>query len=585
MLGAIGAASAETLRVGKAGREAFSFVPADVGARTGMFKQHGVEIEISSFGGDARLQQAMAADGIDVALGSGPGLAFIVKGSPVKGHRRHGGAAAAVCAGGPQRRLVNGADDLKGRKVGVSTVGSVTSWIISEVARQKGWGYDGMSQVPIGDDANRIAALKTKSIDAAIVNLAQALNFVQRGDGKVLLRFGDLVKDFHIHVIFATDKAIAQKPEALKGFLAGWFETIAFMRRNKAETIEIAREVMGTDAQTTERHLRRADADVFGYRPVRSQGAGGAAQVLRRDEDARRRARHGQALYRSIPADELTEDRMTSDTMAIRIRGVSHQFGEEGDARHVRALRDTSLDIARGELLCLIGPSGCGKSTLLNVLGGLMVPTTGTVEVSGKRVAGPMPRDIAFVFQENALFPWNTVFENVNLGMVFQGVPRTEREGRARRSLEAVGLEDFAQHYPGQLSGGMRQRAALARALSLETGILLMDEPFGALDEQTRMILGEDLSVLLSRTDKTIVFVTHSLGEATFLADRVAVFSARPGTIKKIIKVDEPHPRNPDFVTSSKFTAIRNELYALLHDEIRKTMAETGVGAAAEPAP
>jgi NitT/TauT family transport system ATP-binding protein len=177
------------------------------------------------------------------------------------------------------------------------------------------------------------------------------------------------------------------------------------------------------------------------------------------------------------------------------------------------------------------------------------------------------------------------VFENINLGMVFQGVPRTEREERARRSLEAVGLEDFAQHYPGQLSGGMRQRAALARALSLETGILLMDEPFGALDEQTRMILGEDLSMLLSRTDKTIVFVTHSLGEATFLADRVAVFSARPGTIKKIIKVEEPHPRNPDFVTSSKFTAIRNELYALLHDEIRKTMAETGIGAAPGPTP
>jgi NitT/TauT family transport system ATP-binding protein len=167
--------------------------------------------------------------------------------------------------------------------------------------------------------------------------------------------------------------------------------------------------------------------------------------------------------------------------------------------------------------------------------------------------------------------------------MVFQGVPRAEREARAHSSLEAVGLTDFAQHYPGQLSGGMRQRAALARALSLETGILLMDEPFGALDEQTRMILGEDLSVLLSRTDKTIVFVTHSLGEATFLADRVAVFSARPGTIKQIIHVDEPHPRKPDFVTSPKFTAIRNELYGLLHDEIRKTIAETG-GAAAGPA-
>jgi NitT/TauT family transport system ATP-binding protein len=181
------------------------------------------------------------------------------------------------------------------------------------------------------------------------------------------------------------------------------------------------------------------------------------------------------------------------------------------------------------------------------------------------------------VFQENALFPWNTVLENVMLGMLFQGVPKAEREARARRALEAVGLADFTSHYPAQLSGGMRQRAALARALSLETGILLMDEPFGALDEQTRMILGEDLSVLLSRTDKAIVFVTHSLGEAVFLADRVAVFSARPGTIKQVISVEEPHPRHPEFVTSAKFTTLRNELYGLLHDEIRKAMLESAM--------
>jgi NitT/TauT family transport system ATP-binding protein len=266
---------------------------------------------------------------------------------------------------------------------------------------------------------------------------------------------------------------------------------------------------------------------------------------------------------------------MTTRDAAVRIKGVSHQFGEAGETQYVRALDDTSLDIARGELLCLIGPSGCGKSTLLNVIGGLMTPSSGAVEVAGKPVRGPMPQDIAFVFQENALFPWNTVLENVRLGMLFQGVPKSEHEARAKQSLEAVGLTDFAHHYPSQLSGGMRQRAALARALSLKTDILLMDEPFGALDEQTRMILGEDLSVLLSQTDKTIVFVTHSLGEAVFLADRVAVFSARPGTIKKIIRVDEPHPRKPEFITSEKFTALRNELYALLHDEIRKTVAES----------
>ena len=267
---------------------------------------------------------------------------------------------------------------------------------------------------------------------------------------------------------------------------------------------------------------------------------------------------------------------MPSAEAAISVRDVSHSFGEAGDAQYVQALLNSSLDVARGELLCLIGPSGCGKSTLLNIMGGLVSPTTGSVSLGGKRVNGPMPRDLAFVFQESALFPWNTVFENIVLGMTFQGVPKGEREDRARRALAAVGLEQFAGHYPGQLSGGMRQRAALARALSLETDILLMDEPFGALDEQTRMVLGEDLSVLLSRSKKTIVFVTHSLGEAVFLADRVAVFSARPGSIKQIIAVDEPHPRKPAFMTAPKFHALRDQLYDLLHDEIRRAMAESG---------
>jgi NitT/TauT family transport system ATP-binding protein len=275
---------------------------------------------------------------------------------------------------------------------------------------------------------------------------------------------------------------------------------------------------------------------------------------------------------------------MATAEAAIKVRGVSHQFGEEGDRRFVRALADTSLDVARGELLCLIGPSGCGKSTLLNVIGGLMEPSSGGAEVLGQAVHGPLPRDIAFVFQENSLFPWNTLIENIELGMTFQGVAKSERAARAAQALAAVGLKDFAQHYPAQLSGGMRQRAALARALSLETPILLMDEPFGALDEQTRMILGEDLSVLLARSGRTIVFVTHSLGEAVFLADRVAVFSARPGTIKQVIAVDEPHPRKPEFVTSEKFASLRNQLYGLLHDEIREAVLQSGRGEAAPDA-
>ena len=246
-------ASAETLRIGKAGRDAFSFVPTEIGAQTGLFKKHGIDVTISSFGGDARVQQAMTADGIDIGLGSGPGLAFIVKGSPVKGIAAMADPPLTFALVVRNDGEIKTLDDLKGKKVGVSTVGSVTGWLVGETARQKGWGYDGMVLTPVGDDASRVAAVKTKSIDGAVVNLAVAFNYAQRGDGRVLLLFGDLLKDFHVHVIFATDKAIAGKPEALRRFLAGWFETIALMRKDKARTVEIARDVMGTDEPTTER--------------------------------------------------------------------------------------------------------------------------------------------------------------------------------------------------------------------------------------------------------------------------------------------------------------------------------------------
>ncbi len=257
---------------------------------------------------------------------------------------------------------------------------------------------------------------------------------------------------------------------------------------------------------------------------------------------------------------------------AIQARHVTQVFGADNDPRQVVALDDVSIDVPRGELLCLIGPSGCGKSTLLNIIGGLTTASSGDVRVGDTSVQGPLPDHIAFVFQESALFPWYTVVENIKVALAFQGIGKQEQEERAWDALKAVGLSGFGHHYPGQISGGMKQRAQLARALSLKTEILLMDEPFGALDEQTRMILGEDLSIMLSKTEKTIVFVTHSLAEAVFLADRVAVMTARPGKFKEIIKIDEPHPRDPSFVTSEKFGQLRNRLYSLLHDEIRKTV-------------
>ena len=243
------AASADTLHVGKAGAAAFSFVPADVGVRIGIFKKHNLDLEISSFGGDAKVQQAMAADSIDIGLGSGPGLAFLVKGSPVKGIAAMADPPLTFALVVRNDDSIKTIDDLKGKKIGVSTVGSVTGWLVGEIARRKGWGYEGMEPIAIGDDAARVASLKTRSIDGAVVNLTVALKYAQSNEGRILLRFRDLMKDFHVHVIFATDKAIATKPATLRNFLAAWFETIAFMRNNKDQTVSIAKDVMGTDVK------------------------------------------------------------------------------------------------------------------------------------------------------------------------------------------------------------------------------------------------------------------------------------------------------------------------------------------------
>jgi NitT/TauT family transport system substrate-binding protein len=245
------ASANELLRVGNAGRESFSFTPVNIGQATGIFAGHGLDIEIAGFGGDAKLQQAMAADAIDIGLGSGPGMAFIAKGAPVKAIAAMAGPpllfAVVVRADGSVKTV----DDLKGRKVAISTVGSATNWLMNEVSRQHGWGYDGFVQVPIGENGARIAALKSGAVDACVVEIGSALNFADRGDGRILMRFGDVVKDFIMHVIFATDKAITQKPNALKAFLQGWFETIAFMRQNKAKSVAIAMQTTGTDEKTT----------------------------------------------------------------------------------------------------------------------------------------------------------------------------------------------------------------------------------------------------------------------------------------------------------------------------------------------
>jgi len=244
---------------------------------------------------------------------------------------------------------------------------------------------------------------------------------------------------------------------------------------------------------------------------------------------------------------------------------VGKTFGA-GGAAALRALDDVSLTVREGEFVSIIGPSGCGKSTFLNVVGGLVAPYEGEVRVAGERVEGP-PRAIGMVFQEESTFPWRTVLGNVAFGLEMRGVGREERLERARSMLGQVGLAAFADRYPPELSGGMKQRVAIARALVMEPRILLMDEPFGALDEQTRILLGEELLRLRDRLGQTILFVTHNINEAVQLSDRVVVMTARPGRVKKHFDIDLPRPRDSTAIASERFGQLVAQVWSTLRDE------------------
>jgi NitT/TauT family transport system ATP-binding protein len=252
----------------------------------------------------------------------------------------------------------------------------------------------------------------------------------------------------------------------------------------------------------------------------------------------------------------------------IQIDRLSKTFPARAGDAPVEALKDVSLEIRDGEFLTVLGPSGCGKTTLLRILAGLEHFDSGEITVSGKPITGPGP-ERAMVFQSFALLPWATVLQNVAFGLELRGVPKAQRENHAEELIELVGLSGFERRRPGELSGGMQQRVGLARALAVDPEILLMDEPFGALDEQTRRLLQEELLAIWEQSRKTVIFITHSMEEAVLLGDRVVLMSTRPGRIVEIVDVPLERPRASavdDLSGSVEFAAITADLWRRLRD-------------------
>lgn len=245
--------------------------------------------------------------------------------------------------------------------------------------------------------------------------------------------------------------------------------------------------------------------------------------------------------------------------MTLVLQDLSKSFVLDGKSE-VEALSHLYLEVSEGEFVSILGPSGCGKTTLLRIIAGLDHASGGTILLNGKPISGPCPR-MAMIFQEYSLYPWKTVMDNIAFGLEVKGVSTQERREKARELLGLVGLQDFSNNFPYELSGGMRQRVAVARALAIDPQILLMDEPFGALDAQTRNMLQKELLDIWEKTKKTVVFVTHSVDEAVFLSDRIIVLTARPGTIKEAVNIDLPRPRDR---TGTEFARIRRYVLDLM---------------------
>lgn len=256
----------------------------------------------------------------------------------------------------------------------------------------------------------------------------------------------------------------------------------------------------------------------------------------------------------------------------LEVRALKKVFRRQD--KEVVALENFDFTVREGEFVAIVGPSGCGKSTFLHMLGGFEPVNGGTMRLNGELVNDPGP-DRGMLFQEYALYPWRTVAGNIEWPLEIQKVPKAERERIAERFISMVGLSQFRNHYPNELSGGMKQRVALARLLALDPKILLMDEPFGALDAQNRELLQEELQQIWNSSRKTVLFVTHDIDEAIYLADRVIVFTARPGRIKADIEINLPRPRAIEIKKASEYSAYRNQIWDLLRNEVLRAREES----------
>jgi ABC-type nitrate/sulfonate/bicarbonate transport system ATPase subunit/ABC-type nitrate/sulfonate/bicarbonate transport system substrate-binding protein len=538
----------------------------------GIFRKFGLDVKPAFVEGGSLLTQAVVGGSVDIAQnGYTPAAGAAVQGADI------------VFIGGISNKLpfqlvvkssIAGAADLKGQSIAISRFGSSTDTAADFALAHLGLGRNDVMVRQLGGPATRIASLISGQVAGTVEQYPDTAELTQKGF-RVLVDVTDIAADYP-NTSYVTSRTFLKKnPETVKRFFMAMATAVHEYKRNPDLAIQLTQKFLDVKDSAIAKSAYESYVKVYpdDLRPSIKGIALVLKELAKSDPKIwatpRRSTRPSATAFspswrRSI---ELSMGRLPK----LDVRHVSLEHYNERTQQALAVLDDIDLQLQEGELVSIVGPSGCGKTTFLNAVDGLIAVTGGEIRVDGRLVDRP-GSDRAFVFQHDSLFPWRTVVRNITYGLELQGrLGKSERRERAAALVDLVGLKGFEEHYPHELSGGMRQRVNIARALAVSPGILLLDEPFAALDAQTREFMQFELMKILARARATALFITHQISEAIFLSNRIVVFSARPARIKDIVAVDLPAVRTLDMKHDPAFVALESRIWRLIEEEAART--------------
>ncbi len=583
----LGPASAENIAVGNYGSSA-NGMPFAVALAKGYFQQEGANVTgiIASQGGGTSVRNAMAG----VAYGeANPGAIAVAiqQGADIKIVSDNVLTIAEFAWMVKKDSPIKTLKDLKGKKIGYTNPRSTSQALAVLLLEKAGYKEKDAELVKTGGFGPMLAALDLDQIDVAAVT--EPLWSKVKDKYRVLVTGAEALPPLDNVVGMATGEAIRTRGDFIRGVIKARRRAVEFMIANPDEAGDIVAKPFNITPEVARSAVRNlttslhAGHSLLGQRPDPPRGHEADHRSAEERRRPRRRGRSHEDDRHAIPARrhqdaEVTAAPVTGTPAAhVALHGIVKRFPASAGGQAVHALGPIDLGIRKGEFFAVVGPSGCGKSTLLEIIAGLVPATEGRVEFEEQPVEADVPEGIGVVFQEDACFPWLSVRDNVAFGLRKAPLDEAEKNRRVVDAIAMMGLGEFAGSYPAQLSGGMRQRVCIARTLVTKPRLLLLDEPFGALDQQTRLLMGDEVLRLWREIGATVFLITHALDEAAMLADRIAVMSARPGTVIDVVETHWPRERDSRIVERESFGAVTSRLWKTLREESMKTMGRTGV--------